>query len=241
MKDITKSDIDTLLKLQTAETEIVRIQGVIDKVKKEKDQMDIRLRRFEKAHEEKKEALDKISAFCREMENEVQLIGERIKKSNETLRFVKTNKEYQVLQREVDDNRKRKELLENELIDHMDEKEAKEKEVAESETDLEQLRQMTVAKKSEIDEKTVDDQEELDEYLARRAEISKHLDPDLMNQFNRISKMNSGLAVVEVKNEVCMGCYVNIPPQLYIEVQRFNSLILCPQCSRILCYIDHSE
>jgi len=50
--------------------------------------------------------------------------------------------------------------------------------------------------------------------------------------------MNQGLAVINVKNEICMGCFMNIPPQLYIEVQRENSLILCPQCSRILYHID---
>ncbi|MDA8136352.1 MAG: C4-type zinc ribbon domain-containing protein [Desulfobacteraceae bacterium] len=34
-----------------------------------------------------------------------------------------------------------------------------------------------------------------------------------------------------------MGCFMNIPPQLYIEVQRGKSLISCPQCSRILYHI----
>ncbi len=238
MKEISKSDIDTLLKLQTAETQITRIQSILEKINSEKEKLDSKFRKFQKAHDEKEYQLEKTKAFCREMENEIQIVGERIQKSNENLRFVKTNKEYQVLQREVDDNLKRKEQLENELIDHLDEKEALEQEVNTSRTDLDQLSEQTRTLKKEIEEKSSDDQEELDELLVKRAEISKNLDPALMDNFNRISKMNNGLAVVQVKNEVCMGCYVNIPPQLYIEAQRYNSLILCPQCSRILCYIE---
>ena len=36
--------------------------------------------------------------------------------------------------------------------------------------------------------------------------------------------MNNGSAVVSVENEVCMGCFMNIPPQLYIEVQSLFKL-----------------
>lgn len=237
MKDITKKDIDILLKLQTAETQIVRIQSILDTVEKEKDKLNLQLKKFEKAYDEHLAALSKTNLFCQEMETEIQNIGERIIKSNENLRFVKTNKEYQVLQREVDDNRKRKEKLENELFEYFEEREKQESLVSESEKELSQLKAKIAADQDEIDAKCIDDKEELQEFLNERKEISKNLDPDLMERFNKISKMNDGLAVVEVKDEVCMGCYVNIPPQLYIESQRFNSLILCPQCSRILCYI----
>ena len=80
----------------------------------------------------------------------------------------------------------------------------------------------------------MDDREELEECLATQEEIGKNLDPFLMNRFAKISKMNNGSAVVPVINEVCMGCYMNIPPQLFIEVQRAKKMITCPQCSRII-------
>ncbi|MEE9535799.1 MAG: C4-type zinc ribbon domain-containing protein, partial [Desulfobacterales bacterium] len=33
---------------------------------------------------------------------------------------------------------------------------------------------------------------------------------------------------------VCQGCNVNIPPQLYNELQRFDTLMFCPHCQRII-------
>jgi predicted nucleic acid-binding Zn-ribbon protein len=35
-----------------------------------------------------------------------------------------------------------------------------------------------------------------------------------------------------------MGCFMNVPPQLCIEVRRWKQMISCPQCSRILYHID---
>jgi hypothetical protein len=151
--------------------------------------------------------------------------------------MVKTNKEYQLFLREVDDSKKRKDALESELIELLDEKERIEKIVQESEKEFNLLDAQIDSEQKDIDKKTTEDREMLAEYLERRAEIGKTLEPSLMNRFNKISKMNQGLAVVNVKNEVCMGCFMNIPPQLYIEVQRGKALISCPQCSRILYHI----
>ena len=180
-------------------------------------------------------------ALCRETEAEIQMLGERIVRSNEKLRQVKTNKEYQALQREVDDNRKRKETLENTFIQLLEDKESKEALVAQREVEFAQLSEKIRADQEEIHKKGQDDRELLDEYRQQREEIGKNLDPSLYRQFNEISNSSGGLAVVQVKEHLCRGCFMSIPPQLYIEVQRCNSLILCPQCNRILYYAEPEE
>ena len=239
MNDIpTKPDIESLVKLQEAETEIVRLNAVLIKVEKEKEKLSAKLKQFGNALEENKENLLRIMAACQDSEKEIQVVDDRIIKSNEKLRMVKTNKEYNLFLREVDDNKKRKDVLETELLEHLDEKEEMEKIVQETEKEFNLLKDQIEAEQKEIEKKTIDDRELLDEYLARQNEIGKTLDASLMNRFAKISKMNDGSAVVGVENEVCMGCFMNIPPQLYIEVQRGNSLISCPQCSRILYYIN---
>lgn len=239
MKEIAKADIETLIKLQEAESEIVRIKAVLEKVEKEKIKLGSRLKQFGAALKENKQELLSAIAACRDSEREIQLVDDHIVKSNEKLRMVKTNKEYQLFLREVDDNKKRKDAFETELIEYLDEREKMEKIVQESEREYELIKQQVESEQDEIEKKSADDRELLDEYLARQADIGKTLDPYLLTMFAKISKMNDGLAVVGVRNEVCLGCFMNIPPQLYIEVQRCNSLISCPQCSRILYHIDN--
>jgi predicted nucleic acid-binding Zn-ribbon protein len=197
-----------------------------------------KLKLFGNALVEKKENLSTAIMNCKDSEIEIQIVDDRIIKSNETLRMVKTNKEYQILLREVDDNKKRKDVFETELLEYLDAKEEIEEDVQESEKEYDLLKEQIGAEQKDIEKKSTDDRELLDEYLTQQNKIGRDLDSSLMKQFAKISKMNQGLAVVNVKNEICMGCFMNIPPQLYIEVQHGNSLILCPQCSRILYHID---
>ena len=238
MNDISKQDIGALIKLQEAETQIVKLRAVLKKVEKKKGELSAKLKLFGNALEEKKENLTTAITNCKDSEKEIQVVDDRIIKSNETLRMVKTNKEYQIFLREVDDNKKRKDVFETELLEYLDAKEEIEESVQESEKEYNLLKDQTEAEQKNIEKKSTDDRELLDEYLTQQNEIGKSLDSSLMKQFAKISKMNQGLAVINVKNEICMGCFMNIPPQLYIEVQRENSLILCPQCSRILYHID---
>lgn len=233
---MSKPDIATLVELQEAETEIVRLQKVLEGIEKDKHKLASRLKQFETALSENREELERAQKACRDNELEIQIVDERIIKSNETLRNVKTNKEYQVLLREVDDNKKRKDALETELLELMDEREKSESIVEESQKEYSMLEAQISAEQEEIEKQSAEDRALLADYVSRQEEIGQRLDPKLMERFRRISKMNQGSAVTRVSEQVCLGCFMNIPPQLYIEVQRGNELISCPQCSRILYY-----
>ncbi len=238
MNDISRQDMQSFIKLQEAETQIVRLKSVLEKIEQQKEKLSAQLKQFENALEENKANLSIAAKACKDSEREIQVVDERIIKSNETLRMVKTNKEYQVLLREVDDNKQRKDAFETELLEYLDEKEKIEQSVMEDEKEYDLLKEKIEAEQQEIEKKSTDDRELLEDYLTQQNEIGKNLKSSLMNRFLKISKMNQGLAVVNVKDAICKGCFMNIPPQLYIEVQRGNSLILCPQCSRILYYVE---
>lgn len=233
---MSKPEIATLVKLQEAETQIVRLRDVLCEVEKKKTKLASRLKQFAAALKENIEELERLEKNCLDSENEIKIVDARIVKSNETLRNVTTNKEYQVLLREVDDNKKRKDALETELLQIMEEREKSQAIVDESTKEYQQLEEQVKAEQNQIEDQTTKDRKLLGEYLESQEKIGASLDPKLLDRFKRISKMNEGSAVAAVQDQVCLGCFMNIPPQLYIEVQRGNQLIFCPQCSRILYY-----
>lgn len=238
MKEISKQDIETLVRLQEAETEIIRLQSVLESVEQQKHKAAARLKQFSEALSVEQETLDAARQNCATAEQEVKVLDDRIIKSNENLRMVKTNREYQVLLREVDDNKKRKDALETGLLEMYETRDAVTAKVEEMETEFRQVEAQVTAEQAEIEKKGTDDRELLQDYEQRRSDIGENLDAKLMEYFNRVSKMNSGLAVAETRNGMCMGCFMNIPPQLAIEVQRAKELKTCPQCSRILYHRD---
>lgn len=238
MNEVSKQNIEKLIKLQEAETEIVRLNALLGKVSAEKSKLNSKLIQFEAGLNEKQEYFSKLEKDCRDMEREIQILDERIVKSNEKLRMVKTNKEYQLCLREVDDSKKHKDSLETQLLEHLDEKEKARVFLEEAKKEYALLKEKITEEQNNIEKNSIDDRELLDEFMARKEEIGNTLDKSLMVRFGKVSKMNKGLVVVPVRNEVCMGCFMNIPPQLYIEVQRGDVLISCPQCSRILYYTN---
>ncbi len=236
MNEISKQNIEKLVKLQKAETEIVRLRAVLEKVESQKIKLSGQLNQFESGLKEKQETLLRAEKECRDIEAEIKVLDERIIKSNEKLRMVTTNKEYQLCLREVDDNKKRKDAMETQLLEWFDEKDNAQAVVEESQKEFALLDEKVKEEQQNIGKSSADDTELLDEYQTMKDDIGNTLDKSLMARFESVSKMNNGLVVVPVENEVCMGCFMNVPPQLYIEVQRGDVLISCPQCSRILYY-----
>ncbi|MFO7988629.1 MAG: zinc ribbon domain-containing protein [Thermodesulfobacteriota bacterium] len=238
MNETLKKEIETLVRLQQIELEMIRLQQEVDKVENEKKGLAARLAAFESALEADRLALAQVQQQCTDLEQEIQVVNDRIIKSNETLRMVKTNKEYQVLLREVDDNKKRKNGLEDHVLILYEQREAAEVRLKETEAQYLELKQQILAEQAKIDELTMDDREQLAELEEQQRSIGASLNPALLNRFRRIARMNQGQAVARISEETCMGCFMNVPPQLCIEVQRGNQMISCPQCSRILYHID---
>jgi predicted nucleic acid-binding Zn-ribbon protein len=69
-----------------------------------------------------------------------------------------------------------------------------------------------------------------------RERLLTEVSRDLKARYNVLIEKRSGLAVVNVKNGTCLGCFMNIPPQLFIEVMKNSEALTCPSCNRILCY-----
>lgn len=237
MIDITKTEVNILVELQKAEAETVQIESYLNGVEQEKSLLESKLTDFQTALDKLRTDFDLISKICIDAEQEMKSNDERIEKSSANLKTV-SSKDYAVLLREIDNNKKRRDTLENLYLKNLDEKELKEKEVMEQEQLLVQLTQQIKAQQKDIENKTKSDRERLEDHKERRQKIAVTLNPQLLSRFNEISEASGGVAVAEVRDEVCRGCFMNIPPQLYIEVRRCNSLIQCPHCNKILYHIE---
>ncbi len=234
-KEIGKN-IKTLVNLQEAEQEINRLNAVLGEFEQEKKKITRELKEFENSFNIEKEKLAEIKSLCRESENEIEVLLDRIRRSNEHLRNVKTNKEYQALKREIDDNTKRKNSIEDMLFEDTEKKEERESKIDELQKDFTQLTERIKSETEDIDAKSKDDLVSLQKCETKKKKMGNKLDSEIFEQFQIIAKMHGGEAVAQGKNEVCMGCFMNIPPQLFIELQRGDTLIKCPQCSRFLFY-----
>jgi predicted nucleic acid-binding Zn-ribbon protein len=85
-------------------------------------------------------------------------------------------------------------------------------------------------------------QENLVDLEAKRVVVATELDAGILEIFKQVkAKQASLVAIVGVQDAVCQGCNMNIPPQVYNELQRCDSLRYCPSCFRIIYWQDQDE
>jgi len=78
-------------------------------------------------------------------------------------------------------------------------------------------------------------EKELDARIAElrtaREALCSQLAADLLNHYQRIRRRP---ALAQVRDEMCLGCRIHIPPQQQVELIRGDTLITCSRCHRIL-------
>lgn len=153
---------------------------------------------------------------------------------------VKTNKEYQALLKEIETAKKANDKEEEEIIEIMVKVEDLKKDfestsklLKEKEKFVEAEKKKLMGEMDSIDKTIVDLKQQRDNLLFV-------VNKTLRDTYSMLISRRGGTAVVNVKNGVCLGCFMNIPPQLFIEVTKNNRLILCPSCNRIFYFTEES-
>ncbi len=77
---------------------------------------------------------------------------------------------------------------------------------------------------------------DMEMHKAKRKDFVTRINEETYGQYMNLLKRSGGLAVVPTKNEVCLGCNTNIPPQLYNDIKKNDDLYTCYYCKRFLYY-----
>ncbi len=229
-----KEQIRVLVKLQHLDAESIRIKSTLNDVSKKLKHLDSSLEEIEQTIKDQESVLEGLKKQYRDYESDVKLNLAKINKSQEKLRSVKTNKEYQSLLKEIEDVKSKNSLIEDKMIECLDRIDEAEKIIATKKDEYLQFSGRIKSEKQSIEHEAEIDKKKLDELDMDRKNVSGLIDSQLFKKYIVIKEQQEGLAVVPVKDAVCHGCNVNLPPQLYNELFRYDSLKFCPNCHRII-------
>jgi predicted nucleic acid-binding Zn-ribbon protein len=166
----------------------------------------------------------------KDLETETQKVEKLKARSSE----IKNNKEYQALLKEIEAAEQENKAIEDDILGLMEkidaaaaqitaaEQRAKE-ETAEIQIELKQ--QEAAFAKLEEELKAIEEE--------RQKSISR-ISKQVLTQYQKLLGTKAGIAVAEARGESCSGCYMSIPPQVYVNVKKNESIITCPNCGRIL-------
>jgi predicted nucleic acid-binding Zn-ribbon protein len=203
---------------------------VDDQIKK----LDLELEASRAIVKKSETALDDLRKKYRETETELNMNAPRIEKSKEKLRAVKNNKEYQSLLKEIEDLKKQSSSMEDNMLECLEQIESSEASLKESEIEFRSMEERIQLEKEEVAKESEQGRLELQTLNADWEKVSVAVDPGILRTFEKIRQMVGGITIAPVVNAVCQACNMNIPPQLYNELLRFDSLKHCPSCQRII-------
>lgn len=242
MPEITKEQIAALVKLQQIELEMSKISAKLSKVNQRFEELDGQLLNLKQMIEQRESTIKEMNRQYRAYESDAQTNLDRIKKSEAKLSAVKTNKEYQSSLKEIDDLKEKNSKLEDEMIEFLERIEAADKQLKINMKAYSALEIEVQTEKETIEKEAQEEKHHLEKLDAEWKSLAEGIDAELLVTFNRIkTNQTNKVGIVAVSDAVCQGCHMNIPPQLYNELQRGDKLQRCPICERIIYWKDQKE
>jgi predicted nucleic acid-binding Zn-ribbon protein len=229
-----KEQLELLWELQKIDLELKSIKEERERYPKEIKKLDERQTIEKERVQKEKERVESLEKTRRQKEGHLNVEQEKIKKAERRMSEVKTNKEYQALLTEIDMIKEANSRIEEEVLQVLDEIDELKKDLFRREKEVGIMLEKIEGERKNIQEKMALDDKVWKEQMERREVLSKQIESKLFKLYNTLKDKRGGIGVVNVKNETCQGCFVNVPPQMFIEVQKNNALIRCPHCNRIL-------
>lgn len=235
-----REQIRLLIELQKAESEMMRIENRKKMLPEQLIKLDEEFNAVRANVEENSKKFDELNKDRKDREDKLKRGHENLKKAKDRLTEVKTNKEYQSMLKEIEGIELKNSEMEDGVLVLLEKIDQMRTGVQEKEREFDMYRKEYTAKKNQIEDEMKLLEGEYAQHDHSSRELRKQIQADILKKYDSIRNIRNGLAVVPAWKEVCQGCHMNIPPQMYIELQRDSDLKYCPQCNRIMYWEDQS-
>ena len=174
---------------------------------------------------------ENVIAFREEMENAKR----NIDKYTEDQNNVRNNREFDLLNKEIEYNKLVIEHDEKKINEAKRQEQQKNDDLEKSTAALEERRKDLEMKKAELEDIVAETKAEEERLREQARDLELNIEPRLLASFKRIRKSSrNGLGIVYVERDACGGCFSKIPPQRQMDIRMRKKIIVCENCGRIM-------
>jgi predicted nucleic acid-binding Zn-ribbon protein len=231
------ADLQHLIQLQDLDLKAERARRRIAEIPAQQAALDERVAARSAAVDDVKQRTAVMQAARREIEKELAAVQTRLSKFKNQLMEVKTNKEYQAMQKEMSVAEEEISTLETRLLERMVEADGLAAELKAAETALKSEQADVARERQALDAEKGAVERELEKTGSERTTVIAQISRDVLAVFDRIAHGRKGLALAEAREGLCTVCHVRLRPQVFNEVRRNDALIQCDSCTRILYFV----
>ncbi len=175
----------------------------------------------------------------RSLEGDVEVDRARCKELETRLYSVKTDKEYQARLKEIAEVKLLIRNREEKILQLMEQLEKIMQDRTQLSVQCADTESVCATQCAAFDVATADAEQTRSAAQASVAQLATELSAEVKEFYHRTQRRHLD-ALAVVTHGVCRGCNMRVPPQRYNELRRFEKILDCPTCHRIL-FCDPSE
>jgi len=176
---------------------------------------------------------DEAARERRKLEQDLVAEKEKLKKWEARLNDIKNSREFAALSREIEGLKRQNRDLEESILQKMQAFEDAGRERATFQAQVDTLSKEFATRDTEARKASAVVKAEMDQSAGTRQAVAGKVKKNLL-RYEYIRDHKAGRALVLVKDGCCQGCFMQVPPQLYNELQRGDAVHTCPMCQRIM-------
>lgn len=233
--------IEQLITLQQLDDEIIKLEEIINEAPKKISALEERLKTQKKQQEELNEKIDILKEQERKLNQEIEEDNTKIKKSKNKLMMITKSKEYHAMMREMDNLEKTNRMREEEKVALEEDLNTQQNLLDSINEEVERLEQEYQELEQNLEVQMKESRDKLEELKNNREEAKGKIPKPILSRYEFIRSRLSNPVIVPVEGGVCKGCNINIPPQSFIELQKGEQILSCPNCQRLIYWKEHFE
>jgi predicted nucleic acid-binding Zn-ribbon protein len=229
-----KESLKRLIKLQEIDTQLMEIEeqkgdlpAVVERLTSDVDQLLESLT-------VKGSRSPEIETESRLLQGKLEETREQLKKYQEQLLLVSTNRAYDALMTEIDGAKSIIDEGEFHLLELHEESQRLGDEVKAEEMDVERKREELQVQQKLLESMIAATEAETKSLQQARKKLITNIEPKYLRAYERIRAAREGIAVTELSRGACGVCYNRVPPQQQAEIRAMDRIITCESCGVIL-------
>ncbi len=226
--------LSPLIELQKTDLRIVELKEQRRKIPERLEVNEAPLREAKRVLQEASASAEALIKERRSQEKDLEAHEDRIGKMKDRAAQLKTNQEYQAHLFEVELANKKKGEIEEKILLAMEQIEQTQRVMADAEAKLKESEAVFTKEKATLDVRDQALAAELTDLDAKQKALSGRVEKALLARYNKLKTTRKDQALALLKDGICLGCRLHLPPQLVSQVKRAQDVHTCPYCYRML-------
>lgn len=229
--------LSELVSLQAIDLEIDQIDNAI---KVEQSGLDARISALaekETLINELKEKIHSQEKESRTLEAEMADKMDHVRERQSKMMQVQTGREQTALLKEIEDAKKAAKENEEKIVAIMESIEQLTTQMDEEENLLKGEKKLVTEETNKVRANIESINKSKKKKDARRKDQAGKIKTSLLRKYDRLRQHRKGLAVINVVDGVCQGCFMAVPPQRFNLLLKGDEIYACPTCQRLNYYV----